>query len=117
MLDVLAMTTSAIAVAYLDHRAAEGIENHSAGNSLASAMLSGSADFRMARESGIDVADAYIVFAIALPIHREKTGQGIEAARRLSLVQVELARQCGDTAMSVLNVGGGTILLPQSVWI
>ncbi|WP_410876121.1 hypothetical protein [Nocardia sp. A7] len=40
MLEVLAMTTSAIAVAYLDQGATEGIENHSAENALASAMLS-----------------------------------------------------------------------------
>ncbi|MFD8098901.1 PucR family transcriptional regulator [Nocardia fluminea] len=115
MLEVLAMTTSTIAGAYLDQGAVAGIEDQSAENALASAMLSGRADFRMAREFGIDVADAYVVLVIALPIHREETGQGIEAARRLSLVQAELARQCGDTAMSVLNVGGGTILLPQSV--
>ncbi|MEU4317780.1 helix-turn-helix domain-containing protein [Nocardia fluminea] len=115
MLEVLAMTASTIAMAYLDRVAIPGIEDQSAENALASAMLSGRADFRMAREFGIDVADAYVVLAIALPIHREETGQGIEAARRLSLVQAELARQCGDTAMSVLNVGGGTILLPRSV--
>ncbi|MFC8381797.1 PucR family transcriptional regulator [Nocardia sp. NPDC057272] len=116
MLEVLAMTTSAIAVAYLDQEATEGIENHSAENALASAMLSGRADFRSAREFGIDIADVYVVLAIALPIHREEIGQGVEVARRLSLVQAELARQCCDTAMSVLNVGGGTVLLPQSVY-
>ncbi|MFD3425169.1 PucR family transcriptional regulator [Nocardia fluminea] len=115
MLEALAMTTSTIAMAYLDQVAIPGIEDQSAEDALASAMLSGRADFRMAREFGIDVADAYVVLAIALPIHREETGQGIEAARRLSLVQAELARECGDTAMSVLNVGGGTILLPQSM--
>ncbi|PKV81876.1 PucR family transcriptional regulator [Nocardia fluminea] len=115
MLEVLSMTTSAVAVAYLDQGAGEGIENYSAEDALASAMLNGRADFRMVREFGIDVADAYSVLAIALPLHREDTGQEIEAVRRLSLVRAELARQCGDTAMSVLNVGGGTILLPQSV--
>ncbi|MEU4647279.1 PucR family transcriptional regulator [Nocardia fluminea] len=115
MLEVLSMTTSAVAVAYLDQGATAGIENHSAEDALASAMLSGRADFRMAREFGIDVADAYTVLAIALPLRRENTGQETEAVHRLRLVQAELARQCGDTAMSVLNVGGGTILLPQSV--
>ncbi|MFD3747356.1 PucR family transcriptional regulator [Nocardia sp. NPDC058633] len=115
MLEALTKITSAVAVAYLDQGTAEGVENHSAENALASAMLSGRADFRMAREGGIDVADAYLVLAVALPIHREESGRGIEAACRLSLVQAELARQCDGTAMSVLNVGGGTILLPQSV--
>ena len=107
--------TVPVAAQSVDQGAGEGIENHSAEDALASAMLNGRADFRMVREFGIDVADAYSVLAIALPLHREDTGQGIEAVRRLSLVRAELARQCGDTAMSVLNVGGGTILLPQSV--
>lgn len=40
MLEVLSMTTSAIAVAYLDQGAIAGIEDQSAENALASAMLS-----------------------------------------------------------------------------
>lgn len=114
VLDLVAEITSEIAVAYIDHSAPVGAENRTTAEAFAAAMLSGDVDLSTTNEFGIKVAESYFVLAIALPAHSgdrsTQDGGGVE--RALGAMQTELTHRCGEAAMSILNIGGGTILIP-----
>ncbi|RJO73433.1 PucR family transcriptional regulator [Nocardia panacis] len=118
LLEILDMITSAVSTAYVrELRAAVG-EHHTAVHTLTSALLGGHSTSTMARECGITVADSYAVLAVAIPRHRDEANPRLDgkvvARRKLRRVQAELAGRCGDRALSLLSVDGGTVLIPAA---
>lgn len=120
LLEILDTITSAVAVSYVrEHRAVVG-EHHTAVHTLTSALLGGHSTSTMARECGIEIADSYQVLALAIPPHPDESTPDVDgrivARRKLRRVQAELARRCGDRALSLLSVDGGTLLLPADTF-
>ncbi|MBB5917390.1 hypothetical protein BJY24_006302 [Nocardia transvalensis] len=116
-LDVLELITVTLTRAYIRELRSVVSEHHTAVHTLTSALLSGHADAAMARHGGIGVADRYHVVAVAISPHPEQRAPGVDAdvvARRtLRRAQSHLATECGGTALSLLSVTGGTMLIPE----
>ncbi|MEV0296904.1 helix-turn-helix domain-containing protein [Nocardia sp. NPDC050710] len=120
VLEMLDQITSAISVAYVRELRAVVSEHHTAVHTLTSALLGGHSTSTMARECGIAIADSYAVVAVAIPPHREEHNPAVDgqvvARRKLRRVQAELAMRCGNSALSLLSVDGGTILVPSAMF-
>ncbi|MFE3543385.1 PucR family transcriptional regulator [Nocardia sp. NPDC059177] len=101
-----------------EHRDIAG-EHHTAVHTLTSALLAGQPTMTMARECGIPVAEAYSVLALAIRQHPDehdpRLNGAVVARRKLRRVQAALAHRCGDRALSLLSVDGGTVLIPADM--
>ncbi|WP_232852014.1 PucR family transcriptional regulator [Nocardia acididurans] len=108
--------TTAVSLAYVRELRSVVGEHHTAVHTLTSALLGGHPTSTMARECGIEIADSYVVVALSIPQHAEESDPGLDgkvvARRKLRRVQAELATRCGDAALSLLSVDGGTVLIP-----
>ncbi|MET8649228.1 MULTISPECIES: PucR family transcriptional regulator [Nocardia] len=120
VLEMLDQITSAISVAYVRELRSVVSEHHTAVHTLTSALLGGHSTSTMARECGIAIADSYAVVAVAIPPHREEHNPAVDsqvvARRKLRRVQAELATRCGNNALSLLSVDGGTVLVPSATF-
>ncbi|GAB2514236.1 PucR family transcriptional regulator [Nocardia heshunensis] len=115
LLDTISAT---VARAYVrEYRSVVG-EHHTAVHTLTSALLGGHPTSTMARECGIEIADSYHVLALAIPRHRDEGHPMLDgkvvARRKLRRLQAELANRCGGTALALLSVDGGTVLVPAA---
>ncbi|MEV0250829.1 helix-turn-helix domain-containing protein [Nocardia sp. NPDC050712] len=119
LMEVLDTITSTVARAYVRELRTVVSEHHTAAHTLTSALLSGHANSTMARECGIDIADEYQVFAVALGIHPDEENPALNrevvARRKLRRVQAALATHFGQAVLSLLSVDGGTVLLPATL--
>lgn len=118
VVDMLDTINATVARAYVrEHRAVVG-EHHTAVHTLTSALLGGHSTSTMARECGIDIADEYSVLALDIPKHPDENHPMLDgkivARRKLRRLQAELATRCGETALALLSVDGGTILIPTA---
>ncbi|MDO3647924.1 PucR family transcriptional regulator [Nocardia mangyaensis] len=107
------MSTTMIS-AYLDEYRLVVGEHHTAIRTVTSALLAGRATTTMARESGVHVAENYRVIGIAIPrsTHdRPPDDEALSARRRLHRIRAALAHH-GDSALAMLSVDGGTVLIP-----
>ncbi|MEU2032420.1 PucR family transcriptional regulator [Nocardia amamiensis] len=116
MLDTMSAT---VARAYIrEHKSVVG-EHHTAVHTLTSALLAGQVTSTMARECGIDIADEYAVLAVGIPKHPDERHPMLDGAvvarRKLRRLQAELAARCGEQALALLSVDGGTILIPTTM--
>ncbi|WP_067686233.1 PucR family transcriptional regulator [Nocardia jejuensis] len=110
--------TSTVSLAYVRELRGVVREHHTAVHTLTSALLGGQPTSSLARGCGIEIAERYVVLAVSIP----STSEGAEPAvaapvaarRRLRRLQAELALRCGDTALSLLSVDGGTVLIPST---
>ncbi|MGV9411054.1 PucR family transcriptional regulator [Nocardia sp. NPDC003693] len=113
MLDTISVP---VVAAYVREHRAVVSEHHTSVHTLTSALLSGHATSTMARECGIDIAAEYSVLALAIPEHPDERHPMLDgrvvARRKLRRLQAELAVRCGDTALALLSVDGGTLLVP-----
>ncbi|MFD0360816.1 PucR family transcriptional regulator [Nocardia sp. GCM10030253] len=120
VVQMLDMITSAISVAYVRELRAVVSEHHTAVHTLTSALLGGHSTSTMARECGIAIAESYVVVAAAIPAHRDEGNPALDsqvvARRKLRRVQAELATRCDNSALSLLSVDGGTILIPSTTF-
>ncbi|MGV9819887.1 PucR family transcriptional regulator [Nocardia xishanensis] len=116
LLDILDTISATVSVAYVRELKAVVSEHHTAVHTLTSALLGGNSTSTMARECGVPIADTYHVLAVHIPPHPDEANRKLNpkvvARRKLRRVQAELATRCGDRALSLLSVDGGTILLP-----
>ncbi|WP_256673724.1 transcriptional regulator [Nocardia cyriacigeorgica] len=117
MVRVLELVTVTASAAYLDEHRLVAREHQTAAQTLVSALLSGHGVSALARRTGIAVAPAYQVVALAIPPHPEERGAGIGAVsagrRKLRRVQAALAAPLGSRSLSLLSADGGTVLIPQ----
>ncbi|BDT86811.1 PucR family transcriptional regulator [Nocardia cyriacigeorgica] len=120
VVEMLDRMTSAISMAYVRELRAVVSEHHTAVHTLTSALLGGHSTSTMARECGIEIAESYTVLAMAIPAHPDEADATLDgkvvARRKLRRVQAELATRCGERALSLLSVDGGTILIPSSTF-
>lgn len=118
LIEMLDQVTVSISMAYVRELRSVVSEHHTAVHTLTSALLGGHPTSTMARECGIDIANAYAILAIAIPAHADESDLTIDATvvarRKLRRVQGELAIQCDKKALSLLSVDGGTLLLPAA---
>ncbi|WP_280273454.1 PucR family transcriptional regulator [Nocardia wallacei] len=120
LLDILGVITTTMSRAYVRELRAVVAEHHTAAHTLTSALLSGhAATSSMIRECGIDVVDAYHVVAMALPPHPEEQLAGLDpkvvARRKLRRVQSALATGHRGQTLALLNITGGTVLIPAAL--
>ncbi|MFE7740733.1 PucR family transcriptional regulator [Nocardia sp. NPDC057455] len=115
MLDLMSAT---VARAYVREHKAAVSEHHTAVHTLTSALLGGYATATKAREYGIGIADEYSVLALDIQKHPDERHPMLDgkvvARRKLRRLQAELATRCGDNALALLSVDGGTILIPTA---
>ncbi|MEV0547202.1 PucR family transcriptional regulator [Nocardia salmonicida] len=120
VMELLDTITAQISMAYVRELRGVVSEHHTAVHTLTSALLGGHSTSTMARECGITIAETYAVFALAIPQHREEANPALDskvvARRKLRRVQAELAKRCGDSALSLLSVDGGTVLIPAATF-
>ncbi|MFD4401595.1 PucR family transcriptional regulator [Nocardia sp. NPDC058499] len=120
MLEILDTITSEVALAYVSEYRGVVAEHHTAVHTLISALLGGHSTATMARECGIEIAPSYQVLALGLPPHPDESAPRVDgrivARRKLRRVQAELARSCGERALSLLSIDGGTVLLPAHMF-
>ncbi|MFF0543575.1 PucR family transcriptional regulator [Nocardia thailandica] len=116
LMETLDAITAQVSRAYVRELRAVVSEHHTAVHTLTSALLGGHSTSTMARECGITIAESYSVLALSLPPHRDEQNPALDgkvvARRKLRRVQAELAKQCGEQALSLLSVDGGTVLIP-----
>ncbi|MGY1900421.1 PucR family transcriptional regulator [Nocardia gipuzkoensis] len=115
MLDIMGAT---VARAYVREHKAAVSEHHTAVHTLTSALLAGHTTATTAREHGIGIADEYSVLAVDIPKHPDEQHPMLDgkvvARRKLRRLQAELATRCGENALALLSVDGGTILIPTA---
>ncbi|WP_442945560.1 PucR family transcriptional regulator [Nocardia sp. SSK8] len=120
VMELLDTITAQVSLAYVRELRGVVSEHHTAVHTLTSALLGGHSTSTMARECGIAIADTYAVIALAIPPHREEANPALDAKvvarRKLRRVQAELAKRCGETALSLLSVDGGTVLIPAETF-
>lgn len=109
---------------YVEELQAVASEHHTAAHTLVTALLSGHNAVSMARQSGIELAESYLVLAVSVPPHPDEIDPSIQktvaARRKLRRVQAELATICGRTPLSLLSTEGGTVLIPgvhDDAWV
>ena len=119
VVEMLDKMTVCISMAYVRELRSVVSEHHTAVHTLTSALLGGHSTSTMARECGIEISPAYTVLAMAIPAHPDEAVPALDgkvvARRKLRRVQAELATRCGDSALSLLSVDGGTVLLPSEI--
>jgi hypothetical protein len=119
VVEMLDTMTVCISMAYVRELRSVVSEHHTAVHTLTSALLGGHSTSTMARECGIEIAPAYTVLAMAIPAHPDEAIPALDgkvvARRKLRRVQAELATRCEDSALSLLSVDGGTVLLPVDI--
>lgn len=120
VMEMLDTITAQVSLAYVRELRGVVSEHHTAVHTLTSALLGGHSTSTMARECGIAIAETYAVLALAIPPHREEANPALDAKvvarRKLRRVQAELAKRCGDSALSLLSVDGGTVLIPADTF-
>ncbi|NUS44955.1 MAG: helix-turn-helix domain-containing protein [Mycobacteriaceae bacterium] len=114
MLDTMISTVSG---SYIRQVRAEVGERHAAVHTLTSALLGGHPTSAMVR-GRIEIAPSYCVVAVAIAPHYDESNPVLNAQviarRKLRRAQAELENRCGETALSLLSVDGGTVLVPSA---
>ncbi|MEV0248884.1 helix-turn-helix domain-containing protein [Nocardia sp. NPDC050712] len=117
VVEMLDTMTSVVSVGYFKELRAVVGQHHTAAHTLTSALLSGQPSGNIAREYGIDIAESYAIIAAFIGKHPDESDPQVDgkvvARRKLRRTQAELAIRWGDSALSLLSVDGGTILLPR----
>lgn len=117
-MEVLETVTSTMSFAYVKELHAVIAENHRIPRALTVALLGGHDTSTITHESGIKIARSYSVLAVHFPTRRDDNNSTssthIIGGRVLRRIRVSLAAQCSVSALSLLNIDGGIILIPSS---
>ena len=110
------VVTTAAATAYLDEHRVVAREHQTSAQTMVAALLAGHGVSALARRSGLRVAPAYQVVALAIPPNAEERAGGPGAAsagrRKLRRVQAALGAPLGSRSLPLLHADGGTVLIP-----
>ncbi|MFI1461974.1 hypothetical protein [Nocardia carnea] len=113
---VVEVVTTAAATAYLDEHRIVAREHQTSAQTMVAALLAGHGVSALARRSGLRVAPAYQVVALAIPPNAEERAGGpgtVSASRRkLRRVQAALGPPLGSRCLPLLHADGGTVLIP-----
>lgn len=118
VISVLNVINSTASLVYLTELRSVLCERRGAATTLVAALLGGRSTSTMARESGVTLAESYIVVALSFPPRPvESIGSGDTsgaAQSAASLVRDGLAAYGAAGVLSLLGAGGGTVLIPSS---
>lgn len=110
--------TSAVSGAYLEARQILDSQEHGGRHALMAALLAGEDLDRFTRRTGLRPAARYLTMTLALAPHDDERGQtpgsgaDVAARRKIRRIRTALDRFCGVPALTALDAGGGTVLLP-----
>lgn len=107
---------AAVSAAYLDARQSLDGEAERGRHSLLAALLAGESPDAVAGRTGMRPAARYIVLTLAVAAHPDEARAGpragVAARRKLRRIRQALDRFTGEPALTALDAGGGTALLP-----
>ncbi|WP_405180697.1 helix-turn-helix domain-containing protein [Nocardia sp. NBC_01377] len=113
MLEMLNAIIAGASDAYVAEQLLVAKEQHSAAETLASALLSGRGSAALSRQAGVQVADSYQVVALSIPADNDVSITATVAARRrLRRLRAAIATVFSPHALAVLSATGGTLLVP-----
>ncbi|SDE11213.1 PucR C-terminal helix-turn-helix domain-containing protein [Rhodococcus tukisamuensis] len=116
VLDFLRRLTIAVSAAYLEERQIMESQENSGRRSLMSALVAGEPVDAVVRRTGLRVAPHYLALSLAIDENTDERGYGVSgtvaARRKLRRLQAELDRITGEPALTVIDSGGGTALIP-----
>lgn len=106
-----------VADAYVaEARSAQGQEQSSR-QTLLSALLAGEPPEHAADRAGIRLPGGYLVLAMRVGPHPDETddatGAVVAARRKVRRMRSVLARACDESALSIVDTEGGTVLVPS----
>lgn len=116
ILDFLRRLTIAVSAAYLEER--QSMESHanSGRRSLMSALVAGEDLDAVAARTGLRLAPQYLALTLVIGENDDERGSGVSgtvaARRKLRRIQAELDQITGESALTVLDGSGGTVLVP-----
>ncbi|MEV4155618.1 helix-turn-helix domain-containing protein [Nocardia salmonicida] len=114
LLDALTAASTIITTVYLRELCDLDSERHRAEDSVADAVLDGHPAKALARATGIDIADRYVVLAIhfAEATPGSDSDSSARVGRASSRLRAALAARCEGHFLARLSDVGGTLLLP-----
>ena len=117
LLRVLEDVTRTVSEAYLEEQFAIRADERDARRALAAALISGEHVDGPAARLGVRVAPAYAVLALRFDVAVDEgtenaTAAAIAARHRMRRTQEKLDAFAGEPVLSLLDAGGGTVLLP-----
>ncbi|MFF0814488.1 PucR family transcriptional regulator [Rhodococcus sp. NPDC003318] len=116
ILDFLRRLTIAVSAAYLEERQTMESQANSGRRSLMSALVAGDDLDAVLGRTGLRLAPHYLALSLAVGESADERSVGISGTvagrRKLRRLQAELDRITGEPALTVIDSGGGTALVP-----
>src|SRR4051812_48530732 len=117
LLRVLEEVTRTVSEAYLEEQFAIRADDRDARRALANALISGEHVEGPAARLGVRVAPAYVVLALRFDVPADAepdtaSAAAVAARQRVRRTQEKLEVFAGEPVLSLLDEGGGTVLLP-----
>ncbi|MFW6689993.1 PucR family transcriptional regulator [Streptomyces sp. MAR4 CNX-425] len=110
---------SAVSAAYLEARQVLDVQEHAPRHALLAALLAGEPLEGIARRTGLRPAPRYVAMTLHVAPHPDEHSPGsrarIAARRKIRRLQTALNGFAGEPALTALDAGGGTALLPVPV--
>lgn len=107
---------SAVSAAYLEARQVLDVQEHAPRHALLAALLAGEPLEGVARRTGLRPAPRYVAMTLHVARHPDEHSPGsrarIAARRKIRRLQTALNGFAGEPALTALDAGGGTALLP-----
>ncbi|TQF73693.1 PucR family transcriptional regulator [Rhodococcus spelaei] len=118
VLDFLRRLTIAVSAAYLEERQIMESQENSGRRSLMSALVAGDPLDAVVHRTGLRLAPHYLALTLAIGENADERGSGVSGTvasrRKLRRLQGQLDRITGEPALTVIDSGGGTALIPCS---
>lgn len=118
ILDFLRRLTIAVSAAYLEERQIMESQENSGRRSLMAALVAGEDLDAVVGRTGLRLAPNYLALSLAIGENADERGLGVSGTvagrRKLRRLQAELDRITGEPALTVIDSGGGTALVPCS---
>ncbi|MFE3291253.1 PucR family transcriptional regulator [Rhodococcus sp. NPDC059234] len=118
VLDFLRRLTLAVSAAYLEERQIMESQENSGRRSLMSALVAGERLDAVVHRTGLRLAPQYLALTLAIDENADERGSGmsgtVASRRKLRRLQAQLDRITGEPALTVIDSGGGTALIPCS---
>ncbi|GAB2640635.1 helix-turn-helix domain-containing protein [Gordonia jinhuaensis] len=117
LIELLSLVTRTVASAYVEEQRLVAGAHHAAAQTLVSALLSGHATASLARQTGVTVAPRYQVVALTVPPHPDEHNPRLNsttvARRKLRRLQAAIGDLFTSSALYLLSISGGTLLIPD----